>query len=42
MIAAKELSKYELNLVGVQEVKWNRGGIEPAGKCTISMQSGIR
>jgi exonuclease III len=26
----KELSKYKLGLVGVQEVRWEGGGIEPA------------
>jgi hypothetical protein len=29
---AKEISKYNLDLVGVQEVRWNRGGNEPAGE----------
>jgi exonuclease III len=29
---AEEISKYELDLVGVREVRWDRGGIEPAGK----------
>jgi hypothetical protein len=32
MAIAKELSKYKLDLVGVQEVRWDRGGAEPAGK----------
>jgi hypothetical protein len=27
----KELSKYELDLVGVQEVRWDRGGTELTG-----------
>jgi hypothetical protein len=27
-----ELSKYKLHLVGVQEVRWEGGGTEPAGK----------
>jgi exonuclease III len=27
----KELSKYRLDLVGVQEVRWEDGGTEPAG-----------
>jgi hypothetical protein len=27
---SKELSKYKLDLVGVQEVRWEGGGIEPA------------
>jgi hypothetical protein len=29
---AEELSKYKLDSVGVQEVRWNRGGTEPADK----------
>jgi hypothetical protein len=35
MTAAKEVSKYTLDLVGVQEVRWDRGGTEPAGKYTF-------
>jgi hypothetical protein len=31
----EELSKYKLDLVGVQEVKWERGGTEPAGEYTL-------
>jgi exonuclease III len=27
---SKELSKYKLNLVGIQEVKWDSGGTETA------------
>jgi hypothetical protein len=30
-----EISKYELDLVRVQEVKWDRGGTEPAGQYTF-------
>jgi hypothetical protein len=26
-----ELAKYKLDLVGVQEVRWYKGGTEPAG-----------
>jgi exonuclease III len=29
---AEEISKYKLDLVGVQEVRWDAGGIEPAGE----------
>jgi hypothetical protein len=29
---AKELSKYKLDLVGVQEVRWVRGVTEPEGE----------
>jgi exonuclease III len=32
MTVAKVISKYKLDLVGVQEVRWERGGTEPAGK----------
>jgi hypothetical protein len=32
---SKELSKYRLDLVGVQEVKWEGGGTEPAGEYTF-------
>jgi hypothetical protein len=35
MIILKELSKYELDLVGILEVRWERDGIEPAGKYTF-------
>jgi hypothetical protein len=32
MTVAKEISKYKLDSVGVQEVRWDRGGTEPAGQ----------
>jgi hypothetical protein len=32
MTVVKELSKYKLDLVGVQEVRWDRGSTEPAGE----------
>jgi hypothetical protein len=35
MTVANEVSKYKLDLVGVQEVKWDRGGTEPAGEYTF-------
>jgi hypothetical protein len=28
----EEVSKYKLDLVGVQEVRWDGGGTEPAGQ----------
>jgi exonuclease III len=31
MTVAKEILKYMLDLMGVQEVRWERGGTEPAG-----------
>jgi hypothetical protein len=32
---AEEVSKYKLDLVGVQEVRWDGGGTEPAGQYTF-------
>jgi hypothetical protein len=32
---ARVIPKYKLDLVEVQEVRWERGGIEPAGYYTI-------
>jgi hypothetical protein len=32
---AEEISKYKLDLVGVQEVRWDGGGTEPAGEYTF-------
>jgi hypothetical protein len=32
MRVAKEISKYKLGLVGVLEVKWNRGDTKPEGE----------
>jgi hypothetical protein len=32
---SKELSKYKLDLVAVQEVRWEGGGTEPAGEYTF-------
>jgi hypothetical protein len=34
MTVAKEISKYKLELVGVQ-VRWDSGDTEPAGKYTL-------
>jgi hypothetical protein len=31
---AEEVSKYKLDIVGVQEVRWGGGGTEPAGEYT--------
>jgi hypothetical protein len=28
---ARDLTKYELETVGIQEIRWDRGGTEPAG-----------
>jgi hypothetical protein len=35
MTVAKEISKYKLGLVAVQEVRWDGGGTEPAGEYTL-------
>jgi hypothetical protein len=35
MAVAKKISKYKLDLVGVQEVRWDGGGTEPAGEYTF-------
>jgi hypothetical protein len=35
MTAVLEISKYKFNLVKVQEVRWGRGGIKPAGEFTF-------
>jgi hypothetical protein len=37
MTVAREISKYELDLVGVQVVRWDRGGTEPA--CFLKKRS---
>jgi hypothetical protein len=34
-IVGEEISKYTLELVGVQEVRWDGGGTEPAGEYTF-------
>jgi hypothetical protein len=31
----KELSNYKLDLVGVQDVRWDKSGTEPAGEYTF-------
>jgi hypothetical protein len=31
----EEISKYKLDLVGVEEVRWDGGGTEPAGEYTF-------
>jgi hypothetical protein len=36
----KGLSKYKLDLVGVQEVRWEDGGTEPEGEYTVSGSAG--
>jgi hypothetical protein len=35
MTVSRELSGYKLDLVGVQEIRWEGGGSEPAGEYTF-------
>jgi exonuclease III len=35
MTVSRELARYKLDLVGVQEVRWEGGGTEPAGEYTF-------
>jgi hypothetical protein len=35
MTIVKEISRYKLDLMGVQEIRWDRGGTEPAGEYTF-------
>jgi hypothetical protein len=35
MTVSRELFKYKLDLVGMQEVRWEGGGIEPVGAYTL-------
>jgi hypothetical protein len=37
MTVSRELSRYRLDLVGVQEVRWEGSGTTPAGEHTFSM-----
>jgi exonuclease III len=39
---AEKISKYKLDLVGVQEVRWDGGGTEPASKYTFFYGKGKR
>jgi hypothetical protein len=39
---SKELSKYRLDLVEVQEVRWEDGGTERAGEYTFFYERGMR
>jgi hypothetical protein len=35
MTVSRELARYKLDLVGVQEVRWEGSGTEPAGEFTF-------
>jgi hypothetical protein len=37
---AENISKYKLDLVGVEEVQWGGGGTQPASKYKISYEKG--
>jgi hypothetical protein len=39
---AEEISKYKSDLVGVQEVRWDRDGTEPLGEYTFFYERGMR
>jgi hypothetical protein len=40
MTVARELPKYKLDLMGVQEVRWDRGGTKPVGEYTFFYEKG--
>jgi hypothetical protein len=42
MTVAKEIPKYKLNLVGVQEIRWDWFGTEPAGELNFFVERGMR
>jgi hypothetical protein len=39
-VVAEEISEYKLDLVGVQEIRWDRGGTEPAGQYKLFYAKG--
>jgi hypothetical protein len=41
LTVSRELSKYKLDLVGVQEVRWEGDGTEPAGEYIFYMERGM-
>jgi hypothetical protein len=41
-IVAEEISKYKLDLVGVQEVRCDRSGTKPEGEYTLFCGKGMR
>jgi hypothetical protein len=42
MKVPRQLARYNLDLVGVQKVRWDSAGTEPAGKCAFSTERGMR
>jgi hypothetical protein len=41
MTLAKDMSIYKLDLLCIKEVRWDRGGTEPAGEIHFSMERGM-
>jgi hypothetical protein len=41
-VVIEEISKYKLDLVGVQEVRWDGSGTERAGEYTFFMEKGMK
>jgi hypothetical protein len=42
MTIAKEILKCKSDLVGAQEIRWDRGGTEPVGEYTFFMERRMR
>jgi hypothetical protein len=42
MTVSRELARYNIDLVGVQEVRWEGGGTELAGEYTFFYGKGIK
>jgi hypothetical protein len=42
MTVSRELARYRLDLVGLQEVGWEGSGTVPAGDYTFCMERGMR
>jgi hypothetical protein len=40
MTVSRQLSRYKLDLVGVQEIGWEAGGTKPAGEYTFFLWKG--
>ena len=40
MMVARELARYKLDLVGVQEVRWDKGGTVRARGCNFFCRKG--
>jgi hypothetical protein len=39
---ARELARYMLDFMGVQEIRWNKGGIEQAEDYTLFMEKEMK